>query len=339
MFYAKYQMEKPGIWLPGFNPKIFLGKPGKKHDMTISDETTTVTAQIVNGFVMNGEGGNPAGVVLDADALSEDQMQQIACKIGVSETAFVSKSQEAGFRLDFFTPNRRIAHCGHATIAAFSYLAQLGRVPDGETSKMTVDGPRKIIIREDQSFMEQLAPTYVSPAEWVKAGVRADDVLRSVGLARSDLIENRELCLVNTGNSFIVIPVRDAATLAKVDPIQRAIEEISERLDLVGYYLYSLPEDGSDSDATTRMFAPRYAIPEEAATGMAAGPLACYLHDFMGRESSHFEITQGHFMAPPSPSRISIDLEVDATGAIRRLIAGGYGKCMRSVTVELGRAK
>ncbi|WP_245947391.1 PhzF family phenazine biosynthesis protein [Jannaschia seohaensis] len=295
----------------------------------------TITAQIVNGFVNDGMGGNPAGVVLDADGLDEAQMLQIARKVGVSETAFVSASDEAGFRLDFFTPNRRIAHCGHATIAAFSYLAQLGRVSEGETSKMTVDGPRKIIIRDNQSFMEQLSPSYASPGDWNDAGVGRADVLASLGLTDDDLIHGADMQLVNTGNSFIVVPVRDAATLAAIVPDQSAIEEISEKLDLIGYYVFALEGEDADFDATTRMFAPRYAIPEEAATGMAAGPLACYLHDVLGSKASHFEIAQGYFMTPPSPSRIKVDLDLDADGKIKGLIAGGYGRSMHEMMIEL----
>ena len=86
--------------------------------------------------------------------LTKKDMLQIAAKIGLSETAFVSKSKTEGFKLDFFTPNMRIAHCGHATVATFSYLAELGRVQEGETSKETVDGPRKIIIKEGAAYME-----------------------------------------------------------------------------------------------------------------------------------------------------------------------------------------
>lgn len=295
----------------------------------------TIIAQIVNGFVTDGQGGNPAGVVLDADNLSEGQMQQIARKIGVSETAFVSASDEAGFRFDFFTPNRRIAHCGHATIAAFSHLAQIGRVAEGETSKMTVDGPRRIIIRGTQSFMEQLAPSYSGPAEWTRCGVTSNDVLVSLGLAESDLIEGRSPQLVNTGNSFIVVPIRDAGTLARIVPDQAAIEVISDKLDLIGFYPFTPVCDPSGVDATTRMFAPRYAIHEEAATGMAAGPLACYLRDVSGVLQTHFEIAQGHFMTPPSPSRISVDLDCDANGTILGLIAGGHGKSIREIPITL----
>lgn len=76
-----------------------------------------VRVEIVNAFVDAGTGGNPAGVVLDADGLSDGQKLAVARQVGLSETAFVSASEVASFKLDFFTPARRIAHCGHATIA------------------------------------------------------------------------------------------------------------------------------------------------------------------------------------------------------------------------------
>lgn len=303
--------------------------------MSIQHITTEITAHVVNGFVAGGKGGNPAGVVTDADGLSEDQMLAVAAKLGLSETAFVSSSDEAGFKLDFFTPNRRIAHCGHATIAAFSYLAQIGRVSQGETSKMTVDGLRKIIIKDQQAFMEQLAPTYQSSDTWGASGVALQDVLHSVGLHANDLIVGNEPMLVNTGNSFIVIPVKSDTTLASVAPDQNAITLISEKLDLVGYYLFAMAPDSDETIATTRMFAPRYAIPEESATGMAAGPLACYLHDVMDTKASHIKIAQGHFMKPASPSLIMVDLEVAADGKITSLMAGGFGCSMRELKIVL----
>lgn len=99
-----------------------------------------VHVQIVNAFVDNGEGGNPAGVVLDAQRYSQEQKQRIAALAGLSETAFISPSDSADFKLEFFTPNRQIAHCGHATIASFSYLRQMGRIAGTQTSKETIDG-------------------------------------------------------------------------------------------------------------------------------------------------------------------------------------------------------
>ena len=287
--------------------------------------TQTITAQVVNAFVTGNIGGNPAAVVLDADNLSDADMLRIAAKVGLSETAFVSKSKTQAFKLDFFTPNRRIAHCGHATIATFSYLAELGRVSEGETSKETVDGPRKIVIKNGAAYMEQRAPSYRTPSDWAGDGITAADVLKSLGIKELDLAQNISPVLVNTGNNFIVVGVKDGATLRNLKPDFDLISDISEKLDLVGYYVFTTDRDATDKDATTRMFAPRYGIEEESATGMAAGPLACVLHDHLNINKETLVIEQGRFMTPASPSLITVELTVE-NGKILGLMAGGHGK-------------
>lgn len=298
-----------------------------------------ITARIVNGFVTpehNGiaaHGGNPAAVVVDADCLSDDQMLDIAAKVGLSETAFVSKSDTEGFKLDFFTPNRRIAHCGHATIATFSFLAESGRLADGVTSKETVDGPRKIIVKEGAAFMEQLAPKYERPDEWADRGVTERDVLNSLGINNSDISDGGGPILVNTGNSFILVGVKSGDVLAQIKPDQTAINHISEQLDLIGFYVFTTDAAATSANATTRMFAPRYAIAEESATGMAAGPLACLLHDVLSVEATEIVIEQGQYMSPPSPSIIDVQLQVQEN-KIAGLMAGGYGKVMREISVD-----
>jgi PhzF family phenazine biosynthesis protein len=295
--------------------------------------TKTISAQIVNGFVTGGIGGNPAGVVLDADELSENEMLRIAANIGLSETAFVSSSDTEGFKLDFFTPNRRIAHCGHATIATFSYLAELGRISEGETSKETVDGPRRISIKNGAAYMEQLAPQYRMPGDWAKDDVTMADFLQSLGITESDLGSSIGPILVNTGNSFIVVGVKDGASLRNLKPDFDLISVISEKLDLIGYYVFTTDSNATDKDATTRMFAPRYAIQEESATGMAAGPLACVLHDHLHIEKDTYLFEQGRFMEPASPSLITVELSVE-NGEIQNLMAGGHGKVSRSLSID-----
>lgn len=304
---------------------------------TSQQNTQTVPVQIVNAFVKNGQGGNPAGVVLDADQYSDAQKLLIAQKVGLSETAFVSKSDTCGIKLDFFTPTKRIAHCGHATIATFSYLAELERFGDGETSKETVDGPRKIILDRGMAYMEQLAPTYTPASKWVDQGVTLCDVLKSIAITSDDLDDRARPVLVNTGNNFIVIAVKDQATLANITPDQDAINAISEKLDLIGYYIFTTETgDAGDAgiDATTRMFAPRYGITEEAATGMAAGPLACVLHDLLDMKKDSFLIAQGEFMPEPSPSQIKVTLELK-DDRITGLLAGGQGKVMKNLEIAL----
>ena len=107
----------------------------------------TIEVQILNAFVDNGKGGNPAGVVLNANKLSDKNRLEIAKKVGLSEPAFVSRSKTEDFKLDFFTPSKQIAHCGHATVATFSYLKQIGDLKKDSSSKETIDGKRKIRLK------------------------------------------------------------------------------------------------------------------------------------------------------------------------------------------------
>ena len=287
-----------------------------------------IEVQIINAFVDNDKGGNAAGVVLNADDLSSEQKLSIARRVGLSETAFVSKSQAADFKLDFFTPTRQIAHCGHATIAAFSYLAQLGKIATTSSSKETIDGRREILIRDDLAFMEQKAPQFTIINQ------EKNIILESLGLSEDDLLKNAPISVVNTGNSFAIIPVDSPDVLKKIQPDFNSITQVSEEDDLIGYYVFCLQPNLVGRDASTRMFAPRYGITEEAGTGMAAGPLACYLYDLLNLKKNQFLIEQGWFMAQPSPSLIIVDLLLD-NNRITNVMAGGRGKPMSVITVSI----
>jgi PhzF family phenazine biosynthesis protein len=287
-----------------------------------------VDVQIVNAFVFNDKGGNPAGVVLDADQFSSEEKLKIAAKVGVSETAFVSQSSIADFKLDFFTPNRQIAHCGHATIATFSYLAQLGKVPRQNSSKETIDGRREILLKGELAFMEQRAPSYFEPISLT------EKILASLGITKTNLVTGKPISVVNTGNSFLIIPIHFKDTLKDLKPNMKLIHEVSDELDLIGFYPFTLETFEKISDASTRMFGPRYAITEEAGTGMAAGPLACYLYDVIGFKKTHLVIEQGWLMNPASPSQIVVDLEI-ANHKIQRLMAGGKGLVSESKIIDI----
>lgn len=113
---------------------------------------------VVDAFIDGESGGNAAGVVLDADSLNESQMQAIAAEMGLSETVFLSRSEKADFKLDFFTPNKRTADCGHATVAAFSLLVAEGRLSGNRSSKELINGVRDIYLDGEQVFMQQKNP-------------------------------------------------------------------------------------------------------------------------------------------------------------------------------------
>lgn len=287
-----------------------------------------VDVKVINAFAVDGIGGNPAGVVLNADQLSTEKKQKIAAKLGFPETAFVSKSDIAHFKLDFFTPTKQIPHCGHATIGTFTYLKKNGFLTGQYSSKETIDGTRDITFKNDFAFMEQKAPLYESLNKDEVQAVHA-----SLNLLPADVSPELAPAIVNTGNRYLIVVVKSVEVLKVVKPDLEQIASISEKFGLIGYYVYT-PVAGETIQATTRMFAPFYGIPEEAATGMAAGPLACFLHDIVGQKQARYLIEQGSFMAQPSRSLLEVYLETN-NNKIQKLFVGGDAYVSSEVSIEI----
>ena len=283
-----------------------------------------IDVQIVDAFIDGTFGGNPAGVVLDSEALETSQKQAIAAELGLSETVFV-EATGTGFKCDFFTPNRQIPDCGHATVAAFSYLRELGRIRGERSAKETIEGVRDIYLEDDLIFMQQRAPAWKAVTDRLSR-IRASLNLEEEAWSHTPMI-------VNTGVNFLLIPLANAEAVRAVQPNQQLIEALSEELDLVGYYVFS-QEAETGQDAGTRMFAPRYAIDEESATGMAAGPLACYLYTHLGVKKSTIYIEQGRLMDPASPSLLTAKLMIEE-GQIKELQVGGRGRVRETRHMEI----
>lgn len=179
------------------------------------------------------------------------------------------------------------------------------------------------------AYMEQRAPRFEALNE---ANLQA--TLLSLGISSDDLIEGAEPMLVNTGNSFVVIGIRDGQTVKGLEPDFGLIEKLSEALDLIGFYVFSFDGVGDGRDAGARMFAPRYGILEESATGMAAGPLACYLREQLAIQKQEFTIEQGRWMTAPSPSVINVRLTIGTNNRITNLFASGRGAIRKVIKVD-----
>lgn len=123
----------------------------------------------VDSFTRDKFHGNPAGVVPNADGLTEEQMQRIARELNNSETAFIFSptSQEYDVEVRFFTPTIEVPLCGHATIAAHYVRAIEGNAVSGRVIQKTKAGMLPVdIIAEDGDFsivMTQGTPKVSEP--------------------------------------------------------------------------------------------------------------------------------------------------------------------------------
>ena len=247
----------------------------------------------VTAFSNDIHGGNPAGVVLDADSLSEDQMLRISKEVGYSETAFVMKSTKADFKVRFFTPVDEVDLCGHATVATFNLLRDIGLITIGNYTQETKAGILKLMVYDKYVYMEQNTPTYYEIIE-------NKEIEECFNSQFKDYISDTPIQIVSTGIKDILLPVKDLKILFDLQPNLDLIDSISRKYDVVGNHAFCL-DTLHGCEAHARNFAPRYGIDEESATGTSNGALACYLMKyFKNKFDGNFVFEQGYSMNRPS---------------------------------------
>ncbi|MDB1124238.1 PhzF family phenazine biosynthesis protein [Vibrio algarum] len=284
-----------------------------------------VTVDLVNAFTSNGSGGNPAGVVLGADNLSDEQKLAIAKKVGYSETAFVSDDDTEDFQVSFYTITGEVDFCGHATLATFSLMFQKCILSPGQYTQRTKAGVLTVDIQSDgKVMMQQRLP------EWL-GNYSSEDIAPLVGIDK-DVLErvNLPFQAVSTGLADLILPV-PAGYLDVLRPNHDAITEFCRKHNLVGIHAFELCGSKSDYAASCRNFAPLFGIEEESATGSSSGALACYLTRYHNTQNVYL-FEQGRAMN----CRSEISARVDAVGSqIKVIHVGGTAQLVGIKQINL----
>ncbi|QXM06913.1 PhzF family phenazine biosynthesis protein [Crassaminicella indica] len=261
-----------------------------------------VKVYTLNAFGKSNNGGNPAGVVLNANTLSTEVMQRIAKEVGFSETAFVQKSDVADFKVRFFTPSEEIDLCGHATIACFYVLANKSISNPGKYKQETKAGVLDLEVKIDGTIlMNQALPEFLDIID-------QKEIAASLNISEDKIASDLPIQIVSTGLKDILIPIKNLDTLLTMTPDFDKIAEISKKYNVIGYHAFTL-ETKFDSTAHCRNFAPLYAIPEESATGTSNGALSCYLFKYgkvTAKNKNNLIFEQGYSINQPSEIRASL---------------------------------
>ncbi len=281
-----------------------------------------IQVYIAAAFCKDNSGGNKAGVVLNGAVLSSEEKMQIAAKLGYSETAFLAESDDADWKLEYFTPAEEVPLCGHATVAAFTVLHQLKLLQKQELQIETKAGILNVCVHEDGSvFMEQNLPQfYEKPKiEELKHCLRTEGISSQLPLQ-----------IVSTGLKDILVPMKSTKDLWDMQPDFEVMSQLSREYDVIGVHAYVLTSD-EETTAVCRNFAPLYEIDEEAATGTSNCALACLLFQH-GLRCQRYVFEQGHVLN--SVSRIIAQLE-STNDHITRVMVGGKGCLLEETKIEL----
>lgn len=260
-----------------------------------------VTLYRVAAFPVAGNGGNEAGVVLDADTLTDNEMLSIARRVNYSETAFVMASERADYRLRFFTPTVEVPLCGHATIATFNLMRNLDLLKNERIRIETGEGILTVKIQAEQVEL-QLSPPQFGPV------LDPQEIATILNLEPDDLL-SYPIQTISTGIPEIFVGVNSSQTLAKLAPDIERLEALCKKHEAVGVYVFTLDTRTDKADALGRNFIPLVGIYEESATGTASGALACYLYAHGIKRKTQFQFEQGYALFKPSSIHVTMQIE------------------------------
>ena len=297
------------------------------------DAARELTVARVDVFTSRPFAGNPAAAVLDADGLSESDMQAIAREMRAAGTAFVSAAGAPGaqFKLRKFTPTREVLYSGHTTLGAVRALLDTGRLTGPRAVFDTALGPLPVAIEPGpDGAVLWLEPTL--PA-CVPFGGPLGDIIDAAGLPAAGLGAWAEPAV--TPDTDLLVPVADLATLRGLAPDLGRLAQVGSALGLRACCFASLETVEPTSAVHSRFFAPQFGIPEDIVTGSVHSGLAVWLYE-AGRlgevdDIAAFTAEQGDGLG--RPGRLSIALATKDGRAVAVRVGG------RAVTVMTGRLR
>jgi PhzF family phenazine biosynthesis protein len=254
------------------------------------------------------DGGNPAGVVLDAGGLPDAEMLAIAAELGHSESAFL-----AGEDIRYFSPLAEVPFCGHATVATAVALAE--RDGPGEVVFRTREGPVPVVTRRDDRGRLTATLTSVPPRVVELSDADLDEILASLRWERGDLDPDLPPRVAFAG---VWHPVIATATRERLAALSYDYERLGALMAARSWTTLQLVWREDPTRFHARDPFPPGGQVEDPATGAAAAALGAYLRELgLVEPPVTLTILQGEDMG--RPGRLLADVhadraEIDVTG-------------------------
>ena len=288
--------------------------------------TRTYNLYQVDSFTKEKFTGNPAGVISNADGLTDYEMQKIARELNNSETAFIfsSNSNEYDAHVRFFTPTNEVPICGHATIAAHYVRAIENKLETSRLYHKTGAGILPVdIIKENNDYKIIMTQGRIEFGTIID-GINKEKLLAALNIKDSNLLENYEIQIVSTGHSKVMVGIRSVSTLNTLQPDYNALSKLSKIIKCNGYYAFTVDSKDSDILINGRMFAPAIGINEDPVTGNANGPLGAYLvhHNHVKHNNSLFRFKAKQGEAIKRPGIIEVEVKIEDNEPVEVKVAG-----------------
>ncbi|BCB03949.1 PhzF family phenazine biosynthesis protein [Bacillus sp. KH172YL63] len=221
--------------------------------------------------------GNPAGVVLNGDKLSDHEMQSIAKKVGFNETAFPLMSGVADIKIRFFTPESEVNLCGHATIAALYALKTRGLLSDKPTLTIeTKAGILPITISSGNGDGPLITMAQAKP-QLVEYEGSKRILAQSIGLKEEDLHTDYPIMFGSTGKWTLLVPIHSLEAFTSMKPDHTLFPLVLSDIPQASIHPFCLETYDPEAHMHGRHFsAPSSGTTEDPVTGTASAVMGAY---------------------------------------------------------------
>lgn len=265
----------------------------------------------VDAFTTETFGGNPAGVIPNAENLTDEEMQKIANELNLSETAFLlpPTNANANYKIRYFTPTKEVDFCGHATLGTAWLMANKYNWIDKD-DKIVFESnigliPVKWLMENNQ--LTRVSMTQVSPQ--VKSiDISPAVVADLVGIQDTDIDDRYPIKIANTGVPHLMVPVKTRQAIDQAEPKLNELKKMNNHFNISTTHLFTFDTNGQ-FDIYTRDFCPNIGIDEDPVTGAANGALGGYLYleNILAQQERHqIMIGQGHTINRPGILYVTI---------------------------------
>ncbi|MFF3686204.1 PhzF family phenazine biosynthesis protein [Streptomyces sp. NPDC002187] len=286
--------------------------------------TTKPAVLRYTAFSSDPEGGNPAGVVLDASGLDDADMLSIAADLGYSESAFLSDPPEGlggepgrAFTIRYFSPKAEVPFCGHATVATAIALGE--RIGTGDLVFATRAGTVPVTVSEESGALRATLTTVEPHSDDIKDADLAE-ALAALDWPAADLDPALPPRIAFAGARHLVLAAARRARLADLAYDFARLEALMRRLDLTTVQLVWRE---SESVFHVRDPFPVGGVVEDPATGAAAGAFGAYARELgLVPEAAVLTLHQGVDMGRPGVLTVELregDKRVRVTGTGARI--------------------
>jgi PhzF family phenazine biosynthesis protein len=234
----------------------------------------------VDAFATDVSTGNPAAVVyLDSfDELSQNEMQTFAkdLKGFVSEVGYVCPGVKTDFQFRYFSSEREVAFCGHATIAIFNdMLANNPLLQDKPVLTFAVNTESLVV--DNRYKVEKCVYISAPFAKFSSTNINKKDLAIALGCQLEDMDASLPLQVLNAGLETLIVPIASLNSILSITPNLQKLKDYCLQIGVDIVVLFCNETTGQDSSYRSRVFAATFGYLEDPATGSGNAALGYYL--------------------------------------------------------------